>query len=216
MPPIAQEIDPHPKSLNNITLSNLLQAKTGGSGGGNYTIEKFLTQDLSGITAPVASRITAALGISGKQAKALQPAHIAALIQLLRDEKQIKPPSSQCLSPAGEYNMRLGVMKELKPKMVATFSDKAGAHEGHPFLVEAAISLGGTQVREGINVYRFANRIPLLFEAGADVVTQVATKRINWSSYHIDPKKDNIGVYVSIGELSFCNMLVMSYEMKYR
>ena len=31
------------------------------------------------------------------------------------------------------------------------------------------------QVREGINVYRFANRIPLLFEAGADVVTQVIT-----------------------------------------
>lgn len=84
------------------------------------------------------------------------------------------PHTGACLSPAGEYNMRLGVLKELKPKMVATFSDKAGAHEGHPFLVEAAISLGGSQVREGINVYRFANRIPLLFEAGADVVTQVS------------------------------------------
>ena len=28
------------------------------------------------------------------------------------------------------------------------------------------MSIGGTQVREGINVYRFANRIPLLFETG--------------------------------------------------
>lgn len=34
------------------------------------------------------------------------------------------------------------------------------------------------QVKEGVNVYRFANRIPLLFEAGSDVVTRVATKRI--------------------------------------
>lgn len=199
MPPIAQEIDPHPKSLNNITLSNLLQAHGGGSSS-SVSIEKFLTTALSGITTTVAARITSSLGISHKPAKSLQAAHVAALIQALRDEKQIKPPSAVCLSPAGEYNMRLGVLKELKPKMVATFSDKAGAHEGHPFLVEAAVSLGGTQVREGINVYRFANRIPLLFEAGADVVTQVATKRINWSSYHIDPKKDNIGVYVSIGE----------------
>jgi DNA topoisomerase VI subunit B len=195
MPPIAQEILPHPKSLNNITLSNLLQAK-----GGTSSIERFLVSELSGITSAVAARITASAGISGHAARALQPAHVAALIQHLRDEKQIKPPSAACLSPAGEYNMRLGVMKELKPKIVATFSDKPGAHEGHPFLVEAAISLGGVQVREGINVYRFANRIPLLFEAGADVVTQVATKRINWSSYHIDPRKDNIGVYVSIGE----------------
>ena len=32
--------------------------------------------------------------------------------------------------------------------------------------MEAAVSIGGTQVREGINVYRFANRIPLLFETG--------------------------------------------------
>ena len=192
MPPIAQEIDPHPKSLNNITLSNLLQSSSA-------SIEKFLASELSGITAPVAARLATTLGISQRPARSLQAAQVAALIQALRDERQIKPPSAQCLSPAGEYNMRLGVMKELKPKMVATFSDKSGAHEGHPFLVEAAVSLGGTQVREGINVYRFANRIPLLFEAGADVVTQVASKRINWNSYHIDPKKDNIGVYVSIG-----------------
>ena len=174
MPPIAQEIDPHPKSLNNITLTNLLQ-----SGSGAHTIEKFLTQDLSGITAPVAARIAASLGLTQKISKSLQPAQVAALIQALRDEKQIKPPSGACLSPAGEYNMRLGVLKELKPKMVATFTDKSGAHEGHPFLVEAAVSLGGSQVREGINVYRFANRIPLLFEAGADVVTQVRFMQLN-------------------------------------
>lgn len=32
----------------------------------------------------------------------------------------------------------------------------------------------------------------------------MAQKRINWSSYHIDPKKDNIGVYVSIGKQYVC------------
>lgn len=82
--------------------------------------------------------------------------------------------------------------------MVATYTDKPGVHEGHPFLIEAAVSLGGYSVKEGVNIFRFANRIPLLFETGADVVTQVATKRIKWNLYHIDPKKDAIGVYVSI------------------
>ena len=85
--------------------------------------------------------------------------------------------------------MRLGVLKEIRPRLIATFTDKPSAHEGHPFLVEAAVSIGGSEVREGINIYRFANRIPLLFETGADVVTQVATKKINWNSYHIDVKK---------------------------
>jgi DNA topoisomerase VI subunit B len=69
--------------------------------------------------------------------------------------------------------MRLGVLKELRPKLVATFTEKPGSCEGHPFIVEAAVSIGGAQMREGVNVYRFANRIPLLFETGADVVTQV-------------------------------------------
>ncbi len=36
--------------------------------------------------------------------------------------------------------------------------------EGHAFVVEAAVSIGGRDVKHGINVHRFANRIPLLFE----------------------------------------------------
>lgn len=36
--------------------------------------------------------------------------------------------------------------------------------EGHAFIVEAAISLGGRELKPGLNIYRFANRIPLLFE----------------------------------------------------
>ena len=52
--------------------------------------------------------------------------------------------------------MRLGVLKELRPKLVATFTDKPGAHEGHPFIVEAAVSVGGSEIREGCNIYRFA------------------------------------------------------------
>lgn len=45
---------------------------------------------------------------------------------------------------------------------------------------------------------RYANRIPLLFEAGADVVTRTAMKRIRWSNYKIDQKKDKITVFVSL------------------
>ena len=89
MPPIAQEIDPHPKSLNNITLSNLLQSSRNASA----SIEKFLASDLSGITPAVAQRLASSLGISGTIAKSLQGKQVAALIQALRDEKQIKPPS---------------------------------------------------------------------------------------------------------------------------
>ena len=35
-------------------------------------------------------------------------------------------------------------------------------------------------LKPGVNVFRYANRIPLLFEGGSDVITRTATKRINW------------------------------------
>ncbi len=64
--------------------------------------------------------------------------------------------------------------------------------EGHAFLVEAAVSLGGKDVKPGINVHRFANRIPLLFEGGSDVITKTALKRINWSTYKINQTSDKV------------------------
>lgn len=35
-------------------------------------------------------------------------------------------------------------------------------------------------------------------QAGNDVVTQVANRRLHWQSYKIDPKRDRVGVFVSI------------------
>ena len=46
-------------------------------------------------------------------------------------------------------------------------------------------------------MFRFANRIPLLFEGGNDVVTR-CVQRLNWNSYKIDKNNDKIGVFVSI------------------
>lgn len=82
--------------------------------------------------------------------------------------------------------------------MVATYSGSAQVFEGHPFIVEAGVSVGGKDVKQGLNIFRFANRIPLLFEQGADVVTRTALKRINWGSYKINQTQDKIGVFVSV------------------
>lgn len=37
------------------------------------------------------------------------------LTNMLKSVKIFKPPDGDCLSPAGEYNLRLGIMKELNP-----------------------------------------------------------------------------------------------------
>lgn len=171
------------------------------------TFLTFLTQDLSGISPSIAKRLIAELGSNNKKhnqfTESMPPSSIngtmtVELVQLLRNVKLFRAPDGSCLSPLGEYNLNLGIRKVIEPDIVATARDKASAHEGHPFLVEAAVSLGGKDAKEGISVLRFANRIPLLFEGGADVVTRVAQSKIKWSSYKIDHKRDKIGVFVSI------------------
>lgn len=39
-------------------------------------------------------------------------------------------------------------------------------------------------------MHRFANRIPLLFEGGSDVITKTSLRRINWTSYKINQNTD--------------------------
>ncbi|KAJ8528998.1 hypothetical protein K7X08_035833 [Anisodus acutangulus] len=144
------------------------------------------------------------------QLNLLTPQQIVRIHQLFCQAK-FDDPSGDILSPAGEYNLRLGIIKELHPDMVATFSGSAQVFEGHPFIVEVGVSVGGKDVKQvrnlpyggiaivkGLNVFRFANRIPLLFEQGADVVTRTAMKRINWNSYKVNQTQDKIGVFVSI------------------
>ncbi len=56
---------------------------------------------------------------------------------------------------------------------VCIFAGDARVLEGHAFVVEAAVSVGGRDIKPGINVYRFANRIPLLFEVCSHAMSSV-------------------------------------------
>lgn len=195
MPPPAREVKHHPSSVNNLLVQQLLDKST------CSTLLKFLCEDLSGISPSIAKRIIKELGSGfddNMKPSDLDEKQITKLVQMLRSVELFKAPDGSCLSPLGEYNLNLGILKVIEPDIVATSRDKPSAYEGHPFIVEAAVALGGKHAKEGINVIRYANRIPLLFEGGADVSTRVAQSKIKWSSYKIDQKKDRISVFVSI------------------
>lgn len=212
MPPLPREIKHHPSSVNNIIVHQLIERSK------HKTLAIFLTKELSSVTPSLAKRIVKEcgwddigedcedtgdsdgehLGGSPLSPSQLTDRQITKLVQVLRTVQMFRAPDGSCLSPLGEYNLNLGIRKVLEPDFVATAREKPSAYEGHPFVVEAAVSLGGKDNKEGINIVRFANRIPLLFEAGADVCTRVATNKIKWSSYKIDHKRDKIGVFVSI------------------
>ncbi|KAK4534499.1 hypothetical protein CDCA_CDCA02G0524 [Cyanidium caldarium] len=195
VPPPPRQAKHHPSSVNQLVLQQLLDAvdpKT--------SLIAFLTRELSSISRELAKKLVAEMGAPFRpdmRVSELDGNCIRKLCALL-GQAHFPPPTGDCLSPAGEYNLRLGIMKELQPDMVATFAEPVGVFEGHPFIVEVGVSLGGVNVKTGLNVYRFANRIPLLFEGGNDVVTKTAHRLIPWNNYKISATADKVGVFCSI------------------
>ncbi|KAG0600570.1 hypothetical protein M758_11G044100 [Ceratodon purpureus] len=194
MPPVPEETKYHPSAVDLLLIKRLISESK------EIHLQPFLQKEFVSINKAYAERLIGEMGPEFQPkmlVKDLTGEQIVRLHQLFRQAK-FDDPSGQCLSPAGEYNLRLGIMKELSPDLVATYEGSAQVFEGHPFIVEAGVSLGGKDVKPGVNIFRFANRIPLLFEQGGDVVTRTAMKRINWNSYKINQQQDKIGVFVSI------------------
>ena len=193
MPPPPVEVKHHPSSVDNLLVESLIHNTK------EKRLDRFLAREFSNISTPLAHRLLSELDASFTPTTpptALSKKQVHQLTHLLQEAK-FERPSSDALSPAGEYNLRLGIIKELAPDMVATFRDEAGVSEGHPFVVEAAVSVGG-RCKPGVNVYRYANRIPLLFEGSNDVVAVVCNKHVRWAAYRIKINTDRIGVFVSI------------------
>eukprot|EP01138_Halocafeteria_seosinensis_P000049 gb/GECG01000050.1/.p1 GENE.gb/GECG01000050.1/~~gb/GECG01000050.1/.p1 ORF type:complete len:865 (+),score=155.82 gb/GECG01000050.1/:1-2595(+) len=200
LPPPAKEVKHHPSAVNNLLVRQIIDNARKKSGSDDYTIGEVLSKEFQCIDKKLAERLLKELGAGfapSKPAKSLTQNQIHQLTTLLTAAK-FPAPDGSCLSPAGEYNLRLGILKELRPELLATYASPVAVFEGHPFIVEAGVAIGGHAASEGITVHRFANRIPLLFEGGGDVATRTAMKRINWGAYKIDYKRDKIGVFVSI------------------
>jgi len=91
-------------------------------------------------------------------------------------------PDPSCLAPLGEEPLEKGMRKFFNPDFLAVIQRSASAYSGFPFIVEMGIAYGGEITTRGIKVYRYANRIPLLYDEGSDVVLKVVND-IDWSRY---------------------------------
>jgi DNA topoisomerase-6 subunit B len=120
-----------------------------------------------------------------KNPKKLRPSEIVRLVRMMKNFDEFLPPDASCLSPLGEDLLRAGILKELKPEFIAVSQRKPSTYSGHPFIVETAIAYGGEiPKKDDFVVYRFANRIPLLYDEASDVSVKVI-RSINWRRYKV-------------------------------
>lgn len=109
---------------------------------------------------------------------------LVGLSESLQKYDDFLAPDSSCLAPLGAEPLEKGIKKFFEPDFAAVVQRPASAYSGFPFIVEMGIAYGGGISTGGPHVYRFANRIPLLYDEGSDVVIKVVND-IDWARYKI-------------------------------
>jgi DNA topoisomerase-6 subunit B len=102
---------------------------------------------------------------------------------------KIMAPSMDCLSPIGETLIKRSLKhetREISPEFIITASRPPSVHSGNPFQIEVGLVYGGTLPKDtSVQIMRFANRVPLLYQQGGCVTTS-AISSIDWRRYGLD------------------------------
>ncbi|WP_461866848.1 DNA topoisomerase VI subunit B [Thermococcus sp.] len=106
------------------------------------------------------------------------------IVEAFKYIKFLAPPTHG-LRPIGEENIQKGLTGILKPEFVTAVTRSPKVYRGGiPFQVEVGLAYGG-ELNSGFDLFRYANRVPLLFDAGS-CVTTTAARSIDWKRYKVD------------------------------
>lgn len=186
MPPKPKEIKPHPEGLE---IGDLLKYASNSQ---QKTMKAFLMNDFSRITARIANEILEKSGVKeDKNPEKLVREESIAILDAIKNIKIMAPPTD-CLSPIGDNLIKKGLMHVLdglRPEYYATpVTRSPKAVNGNPFLVEAGIVYGGDIPSDGpVQILRFANRVPLLYQQGACAITK-AISEMDWRRYGLEQR----------------------------
>ncbi len=187
LPPLPQSVKPHPHGVDVETFRRLISATK------TRNMKQFMMEHFQGVGSTTAEKFLDLADISKKaNPKTLSPENMVKAVRATREYTGFKRPDASCLSPIGVELLETGIKKELsltEEDYIKVVTRKPSTYLGFPFIVEAAVVTGKT-VRKahgpGITIYRFANRIPLLFDESSGVVWKAANRNINWKTYNVE------------------------------
>jgi DNA topoisomerase-6 subunit B len=118
-------------------------------------------------------------------------------------------PRTDALIPIEEEYLKKSIVNILKPESLSVLTRKPTVYRGgYPFQIECAIAYGGdsgrtlkTNGEDKLEIMRFANRAPLLFDPGACAITK-AVQSIDWKRYHIkDMENISLSIIVNLSSV---------------
>jgi DNA topoisomerase-6 subunit B len=180
LPEPAEEILPHPQGIELGTLIKMLRYTD------RQKLAPFLRYSFSRIGLQTAEEICKTAHLDTEtDPHSIELEDAKKILDAFKKVKIMAPPTD-CLSPITESLIYKGLEKEFSVDFIATVSRSASVHTGHPFLVEAGIAYGGSLGKEDrVQILRFANRVPLLYQQGGCAITH-AIENIRWKNYSLN------------------------------
>jgi DNA topoisomerase VI subunit B len=192
MPELAKEVLPHPADMDLKTLKRAI---------GNHALQKttiqgILCNSFQKLSLDKAKEIINNASIEMKPADKYSEHELIKIVNICRQTK-FQSPNVDHLSPIGERIFTVGMTseraiftrkesaisqdnleptistKELKPTLTG-YSSRACIINNRPTIVECGLAYGGNL--SYFKLYRFANKIPLLYDEGSDVAREVISE----------------------------------------
>ncbi|MCK5618253.1 MAG: DNA topoisomerase VI subunit B, partial [Candidatus Krumholzibacteria bacterium] len=183
LPVAAVEIQPHPHGVELGMMARMLKETK------CRNVSSFLKEEFCRVGPKTAEAVlTAAQLPPRKNPKRLQQDDIQRLLGAITETK-IPAPPTDCLSPIGEELVLAGLQHGITADFYTSVTRPAAVYRGNPFRIEVGLAYGGQLPGDELaRVMRFANRVPLLYQASACAIHK-ATLTSNWRSYGLQQSR---------------------------
>ncbi len=195
LPPPSIPIKPHPYGVELGVLIEMLQSSAA------RNVASFLSNEFSRMSPKIAQEVLQVAGVS----PSMKPARVTrdqaeAIVKAFPKVKIMRPPTD-CLSVVGEELLIKSLQREIKADFYTAVSRPPTVYRGNPFQIEVALAYGGELPGDEIvQLYRFANRAPLIYQQSACAITH-SVMTTAWKSY---------GIEQSRGALPTAPMIIMA------
>ena len=182
MPPAPKETLPHPYGIDVEALKRIIKISE------THDMKTFMVTHFHRVGDKIATRFLEFAGISPRlPPRRLNNNQVVAIVDALQRFPDFLQPDAAVLSPIGEEILQAGINKELQPEFSTVVARPPSSYSGFPFLVEVGVAYGGKILQPGVKLFRFANRIPLLYDESSDVSFEVLNQEVDWRRYHVPP-----------------------------
>lgn len=186
-PDLPKEIKPHPYGVelgHFHRLASDTKAKN---------LKKFLMTDFSRVSDKVATAILSEAGVKDVKMLNATPEILNKVHEAIPKVDIMNPPTD-CVVPVGEDLIMETLRHRTNAEFFTSTTRSPSVYRGNPFVVECALAFGGDLAGdEPMQVYRFANRVPLLFQPSACATVRVLTKA-DWKKYGLSQSKSSLPI----------------------